>query len=287
MPAARHSGGGNDSITRLEPRNVFTRSLHLPGQLGPEDTCFPRLSNTKHEFRDRQHRFGHEGEIADVAVTCRHRGRVYRDQDFVVLGSGFVHLLELEKIGRSVLGVQNRFHKGSLWGCCLFRMFTRSSCQLLERADSSGGADRSGGGKKTSWPPQGQSPLESLGKRTAPAPPRLGPREERLTAVANEYVQDPHATLVVSPDNQSRQDLNDVIHRAMQREGYVNREDHQVSVLVPRQEITGTDRLWAERYEAGDVLRYSRGSRALVIEPGDARVERVDAKSNQVTIRTD
>ena len=32
----------------------------------------------------------------------------------VVLGSGFVHLLELEKIGRSVLGVQNRFHKCSL-----------------------------------------------------------------------------------------------------------------------------------------------------------------------------
>src|SRR2546427_6585528 len=169
MPAARHSGGGNDSITRLEPRNVFTRSLHLPGQLGPEDTCFPRLSNTKHEFRDRQHRFGHEGEIADVAVTCRHRGRVYRDQDFVVLGSGFVHLLELEKIGRSVLGVQNRFHKGSLWGRCLFRMFTRSSCQLLERADSSGGAHRSGGGNGYWCVSSVPLPLRVLGEGPTPA----------------------------------------------------------------------------------------------------------------------
>ena len=116
----------------------------------------------------------------------------------------------------------------------------------------------------------------------------IRPRGERLTALANEYVKDPHATLVVSPDNQSRQDLNDVIHRAMQREGHVNHDEHRTLVLVPRQEITGADRQWAERDQAGDVVRYSRGSKALDIEPGDyARVERVDAKTNQVTVRTD
>jgi ATP-dependent exoDNAse (exonuclease V) alpha subunit len=116
----------------------------------------------------------------------------------------------------------------------------------------------------------------------------IGPREQRLTAIANEYVKDPQATLVVSPDNQSRQDLNDAIHRAMQREGHVDLHEHRGSVLVPRQEITGTDRQWAERYEEGDVVRYSRGSKALGIEAGDyARVEHVDAKTNQVTVRTD
>jgi len=116
----------------------------------------------------------------------------------------------------------------------------------------------------------------------------VGPREERLTAVANDYMKDPHATLVVSPDNQSRQDLNEVIHRTMQRAGHVDREEHRTSVLVPRQEITGADRQWAERYEEGDVVRYSRGSKALGIQPGDyARVERVGPKTNQVTVRTD
>ena len=116
----------------------------------------------------------------------------------------------------------------------------------------------------------------------------IGPREDRLTAIANEYVKDPHATLVVSPDNQSRQDLNDVIHRAMQREGHVDREEHRTPVLAPRQEITGADRQWAERYEQGDVVRYSRGSRAFAIDSGDyARVEHVDAKTNQVTVRKD
>ena len=116
----------------------------------------------------------------------------------------------------------------------------------------------------------------------------IGPREERLAAIANEYVKDPHATLVVSPDNQSRQDLNDAIHRTMQRKGHVDREERWTAVLVPRQDITGADRQWAERYEAGDVARYSRGSKALGIETGDyVRVERVDAKTNQVAVRTD
>jgi conjugative relaxase-like TrwC/TraI family protein len=116
----------------------------------------------------------------------------------------------------------------------------------------------------------------------------IGPREDRMAAIANEYVKDPHATLVVSPDNQSRQELNDVIHRAMQREGHVDREEHRTPMLVPRQEITGADRQWAERYEEGDVVRYSRGSKTLGIEPGDyARVEHVDAKANQLTVKTD
>jgi ATP-dependent exoDNAse (exonuclease V) alpha subunit len=116
----------------------------------------------------------------------------------------------------------------------------------------------------------------------------IGPREERLTAIANEYVKDPDGTLVVSPDNQSRQDLNDVIHRAMQREGHVGRDEHQTTVLSSRQEITGADRRCTERYEVGDVVRYSRGSKALGIEAGDyTRVERVDAKANEVTVKTD
>jgi conjugative relaxase-like TrwC/TraI family protein len=116
----------------------------------------------------------------------------------------------------------------------------------------------------------------------------IGPREERLDAIANEYAKDPHSTLVVSPDNQSRRDLNDVIRRAMQREGHVGRDEHQTTVLSPRQEITGADRQCAERYEEGDVVRYSRGSKALGIERGDyARVEQVNAKANQVTVKTD
>lgn len=114
----------------------------------------------------------------------------------------------------------------------------------------------------------------------------IGPREERLAAIAREYGRHPEGTLVISPDNRSRQDLNDVIHRTMQQEGHVDRDEYRVSVLVPRQDMTGADRQWAERYEAGDVVRYSRGSRGLGLDAGDyARVERVDGKANQMIVR--
>jgi hypothetical protein len=71
---------------------------------------------------------------------------------------------------------------------------------------------------------------------------RHDPGHSSDAAIANEYVKDPQATLVVSPDNQSRQDLNDAIHRAMQLEGHVDRDEHRTPVLTPRQEITGADR---------------------------------------------
>jgi ATP-dependent exoDNAse (exonuclease V) alpha subunit len=113
-------------------------------------------------------------------------------------------------------------------------------------------------------------------------------REDRLHAIAQEYVRDPMGTLVVSPDNRSRQDINEVIHRSLQREGHVDRQDHRVRVLVPRQEITGTDRQWAERYEPGDMVRYSKGSKTLGLKAGDyARVEEVDAKENRITVSAD
>jgi ATP-dependent exoDNAse (exonuclease V) alpha subunit len=59
-------------------------------------------------------------------------------------------------------------------------------------------------------------------------------------------------------------------------------------VLLPRQDVTGADRQWAERYEEGDVVRYSRGSKSFGIEAGDyARVEHLDSKANEVTVRKD
>jgi hypothetical protein len=75
--------------------------------------------------------------------------------------------------------------------------------------------------------------------------------------------------LVVSPDNRSRQEINERIHRELQSSGRVQEQEHQVTVLVPRQEMTGADRQWAAQYEAGDIVRYTRGSQALGVEGGE------------------
>jgi len=110
-------------------------------------------------------------------------------------------------------------------------------------------------------------------------------RDERLAAIAREYAKDPDGTLVVSPDNQSRQDINQIIHGMMQADGHVDRDEHRVHVLVARQEITGADRQWAMQYEHGDLVRYTTGSKGLALRSGEyTRVEDVQATQNRVTV---
>jgi ATP-dependent exoDNAse (exonuclease V) alpha subunit len=88
----------------------------------------------------------------------------------------------------------------------------------------------------------------------------IADREERFRAIAREYARNPEGTLVVSPDNQSRTEINRVIHAAMQDAGQVGRVEHRVRVLVARQDVTGADRQWAEQYDRGDIVRYTKGS---------------------------
>jgi ATP-dependent exoDNAse (exonuclease V) alpha subunit len=110
-------------------------------------------------------------------------------------------------------------------------------------------------------------------------------RSERIREIAREYVRQPENTLVVSPDNESRREINQHIHRAMQGAGQVKGEEHPVRVLNARQELTGADRQWAQNYEPGDIVRYAKSSKAHGFEAGEyARVARVDSAANTVTV---
>jgi ATP-dependent exoDNAse (exonuclease V) alpha subunit len=113
-------------------------------------------------------------------------------------------------------------------------------------------------------------------------------RGDRLTAIAREYAHYPDGTLVVSPDNLSRQELNQIIHQRMHAAGQVDRREHRVTVLVARQDVTGADRQWAAQYAPGDVVRYTTGSKVLDVNAGDyMRVEQVHAHENHVTVTRD
>ena len=110
-------------------------------------------------------------------------------------------------------------------------------------------------------------------------------RDERIDAIAKEYAKAPENTLVVSPDNRSRVEINARIHSELQQRGIVGKEEHPVQTLVQRQDLTGAARTWAEKYEVGNVLRYSRGSKETGIQKGEyARVTGVDAPHNKVTV---
>jgi conjugative relaxase-like TrwC/TraI family protein len=109
--------------------------------------------------------------------------------------------------------------------------------------------------------------------------------DERIAAIAKECAKSPENTLVISPDNRSRIEINERIHAQLQRSGLVSNEEQRIRTLVPRQDLTGADRRWAERYEVGDVLRYSRASKETGIGKGEyAQVKSIDAPNNRLTV---
>jgi ATP-dependent exoDNAse (exonuclease V) alpha subunit len=113
-------------------------------------------------------------------------------------------------------------------------------------------------------------------------------RQERIGAIARDYIEHPERTLVVSPDNRSRQEINERIHHDLQSIGRVDDQGQRSTVLVPRQEMTGADRQWAAQYVPGDIVRYSRGSDAVGVQAGEyVRVAGSDRKQNLLTVERD
>jgi ATP-dependent exoDNAse (exonuclease V) alpha subunit len=110
--------------------------------------------------------------------------------------------------------------------------------------------------------------------------------QERIASIAKSYAAYPENTLIVSPDNASRRAINQAVRQELQTLGIVDAKGHAMRVLAPRNDMTGADREWASRYEAGDVLHYNRGSKERGIEPRSyAQVVATDPKENLVTVR--
>ena len=110
-------------------------------------------------------------------------------------------------------------------------------------------------------------------------------KEERVRAIAKSYVESPENTLIVSPDNASRRELNAAVRQELKATGALAKEDHTFRVLVPRQDMTGAERSWASHYEIDDVVRYSRGSKTIGIEAGSyALVAAINPAANQLTV---
>ena len=110
--------------------------------------------------------------------------------------------------------------------------------------------------------------------------------EERVRAIAKSYVESPENTLIVSPDNASRRELNLAVRQELKATGAVAPEDHTFRVLVQRQDMTGAERSWASHYEIDDVVRYTRGSKAIGIEAAAyASVVAINPSANELTVK--
>jgi conjugative relaxase-like TrwC/TraI family protein len=110
-------------------------------------------------------------------------------------------------------------------------------------------------------------------------------QEERVRAIAKSYIESPQNTLIVSPDNASRRELNVAVRQELKANGSLAPEDHTFRVLVQRQDMTGAERSWASHYEIDDVVRYARGSKAIGIEAAAyASVVAINPTANQLTV---
>jgi conjugative relaxase-like TrwC/TraI family protein len=126
----------------------------------------------------------------------------------------------------------------------------------------------------------GISLLQAQGRVT-----ELSDPQERIAAIARDYASNPEKTLIVSPDNASRRDINQAVRIELQASGALGKESVSFPVLVARNDMTGADRAWAARYNPGDTVQYIRGSQQLGLEKnGYATVVATDPADNLVIV---
>jgi conjugative relaxase-like TrwC/TraI family protein len=128
---------------------------------------------------------------------------------------------------------------------------------------------------------EGVALLEQQGRVT-----EIADAPQRIAAIARSYAASPENTIVVSPDNASRRQINQAVRSELQALGTVATEDHAMHVLAPRSDMTGADRTWAARYTVDDVLHYPRGSQDIGIEKQSyTKVVATEPKDNLLTVQ--
>ena len=109
--------------------------------------------------------------------------------------------------------------------------------------------------------------------------------KDRITAIAKDYAASPEKTLVVSPDNKSRQQINETVRAELLARNVLSKDGQQFKTLSHRSDMTGADRTWAARYDVGDVLQYTRGSKEQGLKQDSfATVRGVDTRANTITV---
>ena len=111
---------------------------------------------------------------------------------------------------------------------------------------------------------------------------------ERITAIAKDYATHPENTIIVSPDNRSRQQINEEVRVVLRKNGALGEGGQTFRTLTHRSDMTGADRTWAARYNVGDVLQYTSGSKSEgIARDGFATVRSVDTRANTLTAALD
>jgi conjugative relaxase-like TrwC/TraI family protein len=109
-------------------------------------------------------------------------------------------------------------------------------------------------------------------------------RAERFAAIAAAYVESPEKTLVVSPDNKSRQEINSAIREKLKRQGKLG--DEQVFRVLVRKDVHAEDRRYAHSYRPGDAIRFHTNLPSLNVKSGQVgTVIEVEPDENILSVK--
>lgn len=111
-------------------------------------------------------------------------------------------------------------------------------------------------------------------------------RRKRYEAMAKEYAAAPDKTLIVSPDNKSREAINEAARIELRSAGILGEDAYTLKILAGRQDLTTQDLRRATSYEVGNMIRFGRSNEALAVAKGDyALVIDRDTEANTVTVK--
>jgi len=109
--------------------------------------------------------------------------------------------------------------------------------------------------------------------------------KERLQTIARDYIEKPEGTLVISPRNSEREELNRLIHDERRRSEQLNQKEYATRILRNRNELTGAERTFAGAYRYEDIIRFNTNSKIFDVRAGEyARVDAVNRKANLITV---
>ena len=110
-------------------------------------------------------------------------------------------------------------------------------------------------------------------------------RAERHSSIFEAFLAEPEKSLVVAPRNADRQEINTKIHTALKDAGKIGKEEAEIKILRPRNDLSGVEREFAAAYREGDVISYTRGSAENKIAAKSlAKVVKTDREQNLLTV---
>ena len=113
--------------------------------------------------------------------------------------------------------------------------------------------------------------------------------KERYQRIAGDYLQGHElgkTTLVVSPGNDERRELNRTIRQHLVEAGHVKGKGVTHDILVPRQDMTRSSIAYARYYDPGDVVHFNRAHKKQgIARDAYLTVESVDRNGNLLNLR--